>query len=62
MDKTAVSDGFHNTTFPIRAGPVAKFAPIAEKLNGEIAATNPYKKNIKYIETEIAISMCAFKS
>ncbi len=26
-DRTAVSEGFHNTTFPIKAGAVAKLPP-----------------------------------
>jgi len=41
VDRTVMSDGFHTTTLPIRAGAVARLPPIAVKLKGEIAATKP---------------------
>lgn len=39
-----VSAGFQITTFPIKAGALARFPAIAVKLNGGIAAQNPFKK------------------
>ena len=36
-----VEAGFHTTVFPISAGDVVRFAPIAVKLNGLIAKTKP---------------------
>lgn len=36
-----LKDGFHNTTLPRVAGPVAKLPPIAVKLNGLMAAIKP---------------------
>lgn len=41
FDKTAVSDGFHNTALPINAGVYARLPPMAVKLNGLTAATKP---------------------
>src|SRR5215211_5885531 len=40
-DSAAVEAGFHTTVLPISAGDVVRFAPIAVKLNGLIAKTNP---------------------
>jgi hypothetical protein len=38
---SAVVAGFHTTTLPISAGAVGKLPPIAVKLNGVTASTNP---------------------
>ena len=40
-ESACVEAGFHTTVFPIRAGDVVRFAPIAVKLNGLIANTKP---------------------
>src|SRR5579885_865516 len=37
----AVEAGFHTTVFPISATEVGRFAPMAVKLNGVTAKTNP---------------------
>src|SRR3954465_5698116 len=40
-ETAAVEAGFQRITSPIRAGLVERLAPMAVKLNGEIAKTNP---------------------
>ncbi len=40
-DSACVEAGFQTTVFPISAGDVLRFAPIAVKLNGLIARTKP---------------------
>ena len=40
-ESACVEAGFQTTVLPIRAGDVVRFAPIAVKLNGLIAKTNP---------------------
>jgi hypothetical protein len=46
-------DGFHTTTFPMRAGAKVKLPPIAVKLNGEIANTNPSAELLERVSTVI---------
>ena len=40
-ESACVDAGFHTTVFPMSAGEVVRFAPIAVKLNGLIAKTKP---------------------
>ena len=40
-DSSAVADGFQSTTLPISAGAPGRLPPIAVKLNGVTAYTNP---------------------
>ena len=41
LDYVAVDECFHTTTFPTRAGAPARLPPMAVKLKGETARTNP---------------------
>ena len=41
IDGAEVEAGFHRTVLPMRAGEVGRLPPIAVKLNGETAKTNP---------------------
>ena len=40
-ESACVEAGFQTTVLPMSAGEVVRFAPIAVKLNGLIAKTNP---------------------
>ena len=41
MESSAVEAGFQSTAFPMMAGAVGRLAPMAVKLNGVTANTNP---------------------
>ena len=55
----AVSLGFQRTEQPIMAGVPARLPPMAVKLKGAMAATNPSKprRNIVFTDSEVSIGL-----